>query len=417
MAAFTNLGGKLLHEDGGFLLDDGGLLLWMSESQIVLFGDKDFKPLLGWKETIEWKTDVIQTKNGEQRIAIRTAPRTIFEARAYLNEINFRQVKSVLRSIGTNPFIVPLWLDITDAGSVIDSDTTINVDTTNQDYKEGDYVGLLTSDDVLIVKEILSVTSSSIELVEEVGVEIDPLRILPMVTVIVPEGVSIQRGALNNNFMSLKMLSVNNKDLSTSGSFTQYKGLDVLLDCQPLLSGINESIVQSVDVFDSGTGKVEYDTQLNYLTRRMTCNFIKLNSVSRHTLRKFLHKMKGRRGAFWLPTFHNDMELNANITSGTNYMDVKSFFYGSYIGENEYSDILIEMKNGTRYFNRILSSTNNDVVERFTMENNWSANVVIANVKRIMFIHKVRFDSDSAEFNYVANQITTLSMPVVEVIS
>jgi hypothetical protein len=188
----------------------------------------------------------------------------------------------------------------------------------------------------------------------------------------------------------------------------------VLLDCQPILSGINESIETTVDSFDNGSGLQEYVRNNSYITRLMTCNFVDLTIAERSTLKKFLHKMKGRRGAFWLPTFHKDIVITANITSSQTFIDVDAFGYG-YFTENETQSFVIEMLNGTRYFNTIVSSTRSTITERFTLENSFGVAIAIANIKRVMFINKVRFDSDVAEINYVSKNLSQLSMPVKEV--
>jgi hypothetical protein len=260
-----------------------------------------------------------------------------------------------------------------------------------------------------------TVLNDRIVLEDEIGIGGTNIKVMPTQYARIVGGAKFNRGTVNNNFSDIIFTTTQNKDLSNNGSFTQYKSLDVLLNCQPILSGINESIEKTMDVFDNGSGLVEYVANNDYITRLMTCNFVKLNLAERTALKRFLHKMKGRRGAFWLPTFHNDIVINANIVSGQTYIDVDAFGYG-YFNESETPSIVIELKNGTRYFNTIISSTRSTTTERFTLESAINANINYSNIKRTMFIHKVRFDSDIIEFNYVANQITTVSIPVKEVL-
>jgi len=67
-------GGVLDQENGSnILLEDGFNLLWADAENVITFA---WKPQAEHAENIEWLTDVIPTYDGEQRLSVRTAPRT-----------------------------------------------------------------------------------------------------------------------------------------------------------------------------------------------------------------------------------------------------------------------------------------------------------------------------------------------------
>lgn len=405
-------GGSLLQEDGTILLQEDGFdLLWKDEEKIAPYS---FKPLMDFKETIKWNTDVIKCYSKEQRVSIRVAPITEYDYRFYFNEQEFREIKAMMNTWNNKYFAIPLWTDSTLISNVLSSDTEILFDTTSADYQPLEHVAIYDNTNVYY-RYVSEVLSDRIVLDGSVGFTASNVLIMPCKDMIMVGPIKFQRGAVNNNFASVIFRTVNNHDLSANGNFTQYKNIDVLLDCQPILSGINESIEATVDVFDSGAGIIEYVRNSGYLTKQFTCNFNKMTKAERFSLKRFLHKMKGKRGEFWLPSFHNDIVIQSNIPSSQTYIDVASFGYGYFLPD-EPSSFVIEMKNGTRYFNTITGSTRNQNIERFTLENPFGVTILLSNIKRVMFINKVRFDSDSAEFNYPSRQICQLSMPVIGVV-
>ncbi len=415
---FTRIpfGGVLDQEDGGnILLEDGFNLLYADEEQFIA---QTFKPLMGFTERITWNTDVISTRVNEQRISLLTAPRIEYDYNFHFNEQDFREIKQVSKKFATQTFILPLWVDRSLVTSLLAADTVINIDTTSADYRIGEFVALLVSDVDIRLFTLLSKTNTSLTLDANIGSNLTNVNVCPAIKVLAKDGVTFSRNPVNHNMGKITFVAIKEKDIyDDSVLYTQYKSLDVLLDCQPILSGISEKIVKAQETFDNGYGLVEYDFINDYITRLMTCNFHTNQKTTRHKLRKFLAKMKGKRGAFWLPSFHNDMLLSGTtITASQLYIDVNAFGYGYYYEDNQYSDFVIEMKNGTRYFNRIVDTNRDNLVERFTIENPFGVIITIANIKRVMFMHKVRFDSDVAEFKFISGQIAQLSMPIKEVL-
>lgn len=412
MFSRAQFGSALLAEDGANLLQEDDFNILIARSEYIV--SNTFKPLIGFTEKVEWLTDIISAYSAEQRIAVRTAPRTQYNVRNYLNEKDFRELRTISLSWTNENWLMPLWLDYTEILSINSSDTEILFDTTTAEYHADEYATIIYENGDVEYLLIDSVLADRLTFSSNIAITATNVKICPAKKVRMIDGITFNRGALNKNFSTCTFETVEQNDIASSGSYTQYKSLDVLLDCQPILSGINEKILKSEDVFDNGSGIIEYDSKQSYLVRTMTCNFITHTKQNRMNLKKFLHRMKGRRGSFWLPTFNNDIVLNANISSSQTYMLVDAFGYG-YFYDGIVSDFIIQMKNGTNYFNRILSSSRDQIEERFELETSFGSIINVADVRRIMFIHKVRFDSDSFELNYIVHQIMQTSVPVKEI--
>lgn len=405
--------GRLLQEDQDpILLDDGVSYLLWTNSETYLYSP--FKAQMDYTERLEWATDIIPSKTKEQRLCLRRNPRTYLNLRIYLNEKDYRDFRSMLRSIDKTSIILPDWRDFVMVSSIGASDLEIPLNMGMGFYNKGDFVVIQFGNDYYL-KEIASITLSSIFIETPIGVPVTNVKLMTSKIATIKDGVNFNRGALNNNFCNLVFETQRNYDYSASLDYQTYKGYYVLNDCQPILSGLDERVVHLYDVYDNITSLPEYEQINYYVDKYMTCNLIAKTLNQRLKIIRFLHNMKGRFGSFWLPSFHNDFIINLNITAIASTIKVSSIGYGYYYRDGEKQSFVIEMKNGTRYYNTIISSTKNRNEEIFTLENSFGSIINIASIRRVMFINRVRFDADAIELKHLTSNITTVSVPVREV--
>ena len=252
------IGGRLLTENvEALLLEDGSTLLWDSEKQVVSFDNLK----AGWNftESLEWKTDVIKAYESEQRIAVRVFPRIKYNYQFLLTEQEYREIRAILRSWnGASEWLNLLWIDAVTISSVTSSDTVLTFNTTTANYQVGQYIAVVEQNDTVHLYEIDLVTTTSITIDGPLAFTANNVRVMPVDIVSIPKGFAINRGANNKNFANVTLESSLNYDLSTAGNFVKYKSLDVLLESQPILNGMDELLMQSVDVFDNDQGLIEY---------------------------------------------------------------------------------------------------------------------------------------------------------------
>jgi hypothetical protein len=73
--------------------------------------------------------------------------------------------------------------------------------------------------------------------------------------------------------------------------------------------------------------------------------------------RKMLYALRGQMSCAWLPTFAHDFDIAASTNGST--IDVRNCGYWQYgVGLTGKQDIMIVMKDGSRYYARITGSTN-----------------------------------------------------------
>jgi hypothetical protein len=404
---------KLLWEEGSALLwEEGSALLWAKNDEGFIFS---YKPNANYIENIEFATDVIKTKTTEQRICLRKNARVTFDFDVYFNESNFREIKAIMRSIDKQSFVYPDWVSGTYVGNVLASDTEINFDTTEGSYVVGNLLAIVSGEGYIRTARVLEIYSDRIVLENNIGEDLLNAKIYPAFLVFVKDGINIRRNVNSINFGALTLQSILNFDYSSSLSYPTYRTYPVLLGCNPILSGISDTILQPMDLFDNGSSNPQFEYNIYDLSRTFTLNFTVNGNKERATLKKLIHTMKGRYKTFWIPSYHNDFVLSANIGLSDTTISVNAFGYGYYYRLGEPSDFVIEMNNGTYYYNRIIDSTKDIDTEVFTLQSAFGANILMANVKRIMFLHRVRFDSDTIQLRHLTGNVTQCSTVVREV--
>lgn len=371
-----------------------------------------FKPLVDYVEKLEWNTDVIPTFNGEQRLALRMAPRQQLNHRFHLSERQYSRAKAISTQWAHRIYGIPVWSEASRVASIPLGATEILMDTAHADYRPGSLAMVWESDESNEALEIDSILPDRLVLRLPTDRTFATPQVMPMRFARTMNGTEFNRIGIGHTFAAASFDITDNIDLSESGDYVQYRGHDVLLDCPVLLTELTEKIARSIDVFDNGSGIVEVDIQNAYVSHLMTATFDTHSRAERWKLRQFLARMKGRRGTFWLPSFNRDLALLDVITTAALSMNVKPIGYPLYLGV---TDIMVELNSGARYFNRITSGAAVGDVEVLSFTNTFPVQINPPDVRRISFMALSRFDSDAIELHHVVLQIARTAVPVREV--
>ncbi|MEX0368803.1 MAG: hypothetical protein AB3N22_22305 [Ruegeria sp.] len=104
--------------------------------------------------------------------------------------------------------------------------------------------------------------------------------------------------------------------LGTLFGIPRYHGRDVLMDPSVLRQPLAETLAQSFEGIDSGLGPVVFEPLRN-LVQRGTILALKDISLMRvWSRRRWLHRLRGRARAFWLPTWGREIALQQEGTPG-----------------------------------------------------------------------------------------------------
>jgi len=122
-----------------FVFPDENPSVWMRGIRAQAF---PFEPLLPLRESLEWFTDILTSKDGsEQRIAVRYIPRQRFGWKSYLRDEREQAIlDSIMFSWMKRAFGVPIWAERVIHTDDIDADdTVIALDTEYADFRDDSF--------------------------------------------------------------------------------------------------------------------------------------------------------------------------------------------------------------------------------------------------------------------------------------
>lgn len=400
--------------------DTGAVQLGPSNSGVGVKAFPEVWPFLAstLTEELQWLTDPLGSRTGEQRIALRKAPRQIFSYGMLLTQEEYSHSKRILRERGVGLIGFPIWSEAVQINVTVNSgDTSVSFDTSTADWRAGDMI-VLWKGDQRIQKLVATVNPAGLDFFGEVGEEIVNPEVVPVRRCLFTDGLSFDRLP---EYASVRagFLVVDNVDLSSewSSDFPQYLSLDVITERPEMVKPLSDKIVRSAEVVDNQLGLVHYEEVKDYIDYGQMLGFLDERPTQLWRRRLWLHSLHGKQKTFWLPSFNNDLRLMATNNGVSTTLSVKSLGLATapsptYTGKH----IMIELKDGTRYFRQISSATegsggNDNIV----VSSAFGASVAPANIAIFSFMSKMRFDSDSIEFEHMPNALTLTAIPAVEV--
>jgi hypothetical protein len=363
-------------------------------------------------ETLEWKTDVLPSFNNEQRLALRTAPRQAFSYEFQLDTYQFSKAKAIATQWAHRVYGIPVWAEATRVGPLPAGTTELMLDTANADYRANDIVLVWESDGHFVAAENLQVLSDRIVLKLPLEDSYQNAYVVPLRFARTPQGVSFRRNAHDITVANATFLVVQNKDLGAAVGYPQYRGKDVLTDRTILVSDLNERISRSVDEFDNGSGPIAVDIKNSWVSSTKAITFDTLTRAQRWMARRWIHSRRGRQKAFWLPSWNPDLILLEDVGPTGAALTVRPIGYPLYYGVK---DIMIQLKNGSRIFARVLSgSVDSNGNEVLSLAAQVGTGFAVADVELICFMSHVRLDTDRVEIRHTYAGRATAVVPVTE---
>ena len=379
---------------------------------LILYAAWPFRINTASSETLEWLTNVLVGYTGEQRLALRDAPRQRFSYQHTLEPHDFTRAKDYARQ---NRYAsVPVWFERTlVSGSIASAATEIVFDTADADYRAGGAIVIWESTDKSTVKLIDSVEATKVVLASAVGIDFTDPFVAPARIGIIVDGLTINRLSTFAVTCSMNFLIIDNADLAADVGYVQYQSLDVMTESTVVVGSVSENIVNTSEFIDSGLGMVVVEPNKDYTDFKQTLGFFEQGKAAVWRRKQWLHSLKGKQKAFWLPSFMDDLVLLVTIGAADVVVTVERLgLPAGLVGRH----IMIELLDGTRYFREITVAVEGGVDEAYiTIDSSLGAIVTAAEIRRFSFISKVRLETDRVEIKYRASDIAEISIPVTEV--
>ncbi len=366
-------------------------------------------------EVLEWRTDVLSSRAGEQRIALRPRPREIVTFRHRLDVLGMARAAELTRAGFAGDWNVPLWhMALQPNADLVQGATEILTDTGLSDFRSGSLASLAVDGGSAVPVAIASIQPDRLILEEPLVLQTpSPVVAAPRITVapvragVLTSAIEVTRRRQSDGTVSASFLLRDAPDLAAPVLPT-YLGRPVQTDPSVVRRPLSASLRRAVEYVDNGFGPVVVEPMRDVFERSETITLKAKGQTTRQLLRRWLWSLRGRQASFWLPTWGRELQLRAAMTSGSVLMRVAPVAeLDGYVGRR----IMLEMPAALR-FRTITAAIVDGDDHRLTLSSNLGDTVPLGT--KVHFLTAVRADADRVEIQHgaVASEVT---LPVVEV--
>jgi hypothetical protein len=366
-------------------------------------------------EILEWRTDVLQSRAGEQRIALRPRPREIVTFRHRLDALGMARAAELARAGFTSGWRVPLWhLALQPEAAVAQGATEILLNAAESDFRAGEEAAIAVDGGKATAATIAGVQSDRLILAEPLGAALPAatvaarrITIAPIRAGILTSAVEIARRRQGDGTVTVSFLLRDALDLAAP-SLPTYLGRPVQTDPSLVRRPLTASLRRAVEYVDNGFGPVVVEPMRDTFERGEAISLKAHGPAARQALRRWLWSLRGRQASFWLPTWGRELQLRAAMTSGSVLMRVAPLAaLEVYIGRR----IMLEIPGALR-FRTITAAIAEGEDHRLTISSNLGEPVALGT--KVHFLTPVRADADRVEVTHsaVASEMT---LPLAEV--
>ena len=360
----------------------------------------------GVTETLEWKTDVLQSPTGaEQRISRRLSPRRTFEFTTLVHDTGRQRFENMLWQGCAGTWAMPVYPDVFALPAAVSSGATeISIPTAGRDFTAGGTVLLKTDESPDATSRMLTVvgiTSDSLQLAAPLtdswpaGSLVYPVR-----PAVLTEPPSLSRLTDTATSAQVRFRIAEHNAFSDTSVLTQYRGHPVLETETDWSESVSASYQPLIRELDNSSG-IPY--RLDTAGRpfwRQTHNWFTVNRHAQTSLRQLLWYLRGRQRPIWVPSQMLDFSPTSAI-SGHSVDVIEAGFTELGIRPGR-RDICILLADGTRLYRRITAVSLVSGVERLVLDGD-AISAEQHQIVSVSLMTLARQDADSVSWEHVTD--------------
>ena len=392
-----------------FIFDTETVYLYVTGSRIIVWS---MVPESNFIEVLEWKTDIIESREKEQRISVRSLPRRIFTGSYVFEDIDTMRARTMIEGLGARYFGYPVWSEAKYIGVLSSGVTVIPVNTSNTNFIVGGMAIVFQDEITFEAGQVLEVTSSSVTIKQPLEKEYDSAYFMPLIFAFAADGISFSKDKHIRTKASITFEATDNLDIGYSNK-TQLRGKDLLLDRSVLISPLSERMVVEAVTVDNTVGKITVFPKLNHSSYHQSIKFNPLDHDDLWVVKKWLASLVGKQKSFFLPTWNRDFQPLSDVYSADTVINVRTTYKKLY---SDNMDILFVHRDGSTLLHSILSVVEGvDNTENIVLSSLVGRDYPLDELQMICLINHVRLDSDRIEIHYGTAGSATISVPVIGV--
>jgi hypothetical protein len=367
------------------------------------------------RETMLWKTDILNSYNGtEQRVKVRRNPRHRLAIKAYLDNSERHRVENLIYGWRQRDWAIPMWHEARKIDSAVsEDDLTINVDTQYGDFRV-DYLAVIwESPRKFDVFQIESLTTSSITLTRGVNDDfglnavVMPVRSARMIKD--PVRYTTGYDAILETILEV----TDNTSYPADPSAVQYLGEDTFFT-EPLQTssdGAPDNYNYKMVVLDNESGLISQYAPWDNLRIGRSFELILEGLQEVWEMRQWLDRRAGKLTPFWMPTFENNLKV-LNTGTVVDSLEVVNADYS--VQSSARKTIVIKKTDGSYVFREIIDAIFNAISGNEDLTLDSSLNFDASEIDEVNFIGLKRLNSDQIEFDWLANNVVSVTLPIIE---
>lgn len=376
------------------------------------------------EEVLEFLTDVMEARDGtEQRVTVRSVPRQRLTLKFLEEELERQNLDNLLFDWLARVWGVPIWQEErrlqADAAA---TDLTVQVDTTFSQFRAGGLALVFTDQFDAEALEIDSLTASSLTFTSPLlrAHSASNTTVMPVNLAYARTQPSAPRLRLGQQRLTMEFVTLDNQDVSDSSAFSVYK-TKVLLDDPNLVLGGDRKGGQwtrRVEVLESPSGDPRQFGVTDRSRLVSSKGFFADGAQGVWQVRQLVHALKGSRISFYLPTFQNDLTLEADIGASATTFDVtKTGFHDFVQGRQPFGAVTLVKTDGTRITRDITGTAEfDDDTDRITIDTAFdSVAIPTSEVARMELTMLVRIRDDKVSFTHTRPGRAVVEMDVITV--
>ncbi len=290
-------------------------------------------------ESLEWYTNVLRSYNGDEaRASLRSIARRRMKYDFLVRRIDTQFFDNLLWGKQNQILAVPYWQygERTTSAMTVGA-TSIPVDTADAGYVAGQSIVLFLNAIVYEIRTITSIVTGSVVIPATLLAWPKGTRVYPLSFSLFESNVPVMRHTSNVLEGTATFLA---EPISTdpfvpaTGAPDTYLGVEVILQQPDWANAIDRNATFAFDVPDYTTGD-----RISAATERNQSLVFKYRWVLKsrpviNAFRAFLGRCKGQFQPVYLPSWHEDFTLTANIASGDTTITVVDRYFSLYVGMN-----------------------------------------------------------------------------------
>lgn len=382
-------------------------------------------------ETLEWKTDIIKSYNGEeQRARIRSKPRRGQGYTYTLIGDQASNLENLLWGWQSRLFAVPHWTETTlNQTDLFQGQTGIVTQTESYSYTAGALM-FVTDGIKYEMQEIDNVVSGQVNLKKGLDIAWGKPTVIGPVNLARIDGdmsASIKRKTANVATTTLQFLHEPVQtdpympDAAATDLYEPSVGVfeEVLLKEPNWVADLGSDFQTEGKVLDFGLQGFALSTRSGIPDIVQQYEWFLKGREQMLEFREFLARRRGKFSGFWMPSWNSDFTIKGTTLSGATGFKAVENYYGLLVaGANGRNHVMVELKNGTKILRKIDSAgvevdgVTLNIVTNETMGTTFEPE----DVKKVCLMGWYRLANDKVTMRYKDRNFASVRMSLVNVL-